>query len=180
MKPSTRRMWCVRLTAGLLMIASSPALAQDRVVQALAPSQGSGQVFPVGPTKLMILASFSGILYVRGQDGFLDALPMLCPAVQVLDTTLKRGEATGHCIFTGPGDDVIYSDWTCAGVPGACEGEFTLTGGTGRFQGISGGGKLVVRAALAETAASLSDGGVVRNSAGLALWPALRYRIPGQ
>ena len=29
----------------------------------------------------------------------------------------------------------------------ACEGEFTRTGGTGKFTGITGGGKLVVRAA---------------------------------
>jgi hypothetical protein len=64
------------------------------------------------------------------------------------------------------------------GIQGACEGEFTLTGGTGKFAGITGGGKFVVRAALAETATSLTRGGVVSGAAGLAVWPALTYTIP--
>jgi hypothetical protein len=75
--------------------------------------------------------------------------------VQTLDAKSKRAEASRHCTLTATGDDVVYSAWTCTGVQGACEGEFTLTGGTGKFAGITGGGKLVVRAALSETAAKL-------------------------
>jgi hypothetical protein len=66
--------------------------------------------------------------------------------VQTLDIKSKRAEASGHCTLTAAGDDVVYSAWKCTGVQGACEGEFTLTGGTGKFAGITGGGKLIVRA----------------------------------
>ena len=105
---------------------------------------------------------------------------MLCPAVQFLDIKAKRAEASGHCTLTTAGDDVVYSAWTCTGMQGACEGEFALTGGTGKFAGITGGSKLRVRAALTETAASLSSGGVVRGAAALALWPELKYTIPAR
>jgi len=65
-------------------------------------------------------------------------------------------------------------------VPGTCEWAFTLTGGTGKFKGISGGGKIIVRAALAETAMDLSSGTVVRSAAGLAVWPEPKYNIPNK
>jgi hypothetical protein len=164
----------------MLVTTSQVALGEERTVQAMVPWQGSGEVFVVAPEKLMILASFPGIMYLQGTQGALDAAVMLCPAVQTLDIKSKRAEASGHCTLTAAGDDVVYSAWKCTGVQGACEGEFTLTGGTGKFTGITGGGKMTVRAALAETAASLSSGGVVRGAAGLAVWPTLKYTIPAK
>ena len=56
----------------------------------------------------------------------------------------------------------------------------TFTGGTGKFEGISGGGRMLVRAALAETAASASSGAVIRGATGLAIWPELKSKIPGR
>jgi hypothetical protein len=168
------------VTVGMLVTASHVALGEEKTVQAMAPWQGSGEVFVVAPEKLMILASFTGIMYLQGTQDALDAVVMLCPAVQTLDTKAKKAEASGHCTLTATGDDVVYSAWTCTGVQGACEGEFTLTGGTGKFTGITGGGKFIVRAALTETAASLSRGGVVSGAAGLVIWPALKYTIPAR
>jgi hypothetical protein len=179
-KMNTRQLLRVIVTVGLLVTARHVAFGEERTVQAMAPWQGSGEVFVVAPEKLMILASFTGIMYLQGTQGALDGVVMLCPAVQTLDTKAKRAEASGHCTLTGAGDDVVYSAWTCTGVQGTCEGEFTLTGGTGKFAGIAGGGKLMVRAALGETAASLSSGGVVRAAAGLAIWPELKYTIPAR
>jgi hypothetical protein len=177
---NARQLLRMMVTVGMLVTASHVALGEERTVQAMAPWQGSGEVFVVAPETLMILASFTGIMYLQGTQGALDAVVMLCPAVQTLDTKSKRAEASGHCTLTGAGDDVVYSAWKCTGVQGACEGEFTLTGGTGKFAGITGGGKMTVRAALAETAASLSRGGVVRDAAGLAVWPELKYTIPAR
>ena len=179
-KMNTRPLLRVMGTVGLLVTASQVAFSEERTVQAMAPWQGSGEVFVVAPEKLMILVSFTGIMYLQGTQGSLDGVVMRCPAVQTLDTTAKRAEASGHCTLTDDGDDVVYSAWTCTGVQGACEGEFTLTGGTGKFAGITGGGKLMVRAALTERAASLSSGGVVRAAAALALWPELTYTIPAR
>jgi hypothetical protein len=177
---NARQLLWVMVTVGMLVTASHVALGEERTVQAMAPWQGSGEVFVVAPEKLMILASFTGIMYLQDKQGALDAVVMLCPAVQTLDIKSKKAEASGHCTLTATGDDVVYSAWQCTGVQGACEGELTLTGGTGKFAGITGGGKLIVRAALHETAANLSSGGVVSGAAGLAVWPALIYTIPAR
>jgi hypothetical protein len=179
-KMNTRQLLRVIVTVGMLVTASHVAFGEERTVQAMAPWQGSGEVFVVAPEKLMILVSFTGIMYLQGKQGALDGVVMHCPAVQTLDIKAKRAEGSGHCTLTDAGDDVVYSAWKCTGVQGACEGEFTLTGGTGKFAGITGGGKLMVRAALTETAARLSSGGVVRAAAALAIWPELKYTIPAK
>jgi hypothetical protein len=167
------------VVASLLAIAGQ-SLAVENTVQAMASWQGSGEVFVVAPDKLMLLVSFTGIMYLQEKSGALDDVVMVCPAVQTLDTKSKHAEATGHCTFAAAGGELIYSTWKCAGVQGVCEGELTLTGGTGKFAGITGGGKMAVRAALSQTALSLSSGGVVKGAAGLAVWPALKYTIPAK
>ena len=175
-----RQLLRVMVTVGMLVTASHVARGEEETIQAMAPWQGSGEVFVVAPEKLMILVSFTGIMYLQGQQDAFDGVVMRPQAVQILDIKAKRAEASGHCTLTGAGDDVVYSAWTCTGVQGACEGEFTLTGGTGEFTSIGGGGKLRVRAALTETAANLSSGGVVSGAAALALWPELKYTIPAR
>lgn len=171
--------------AGLLAITSNSVLAEQGTVKAMAPWEGSGQVFEVAPEQLMVLGRFSGIMYLEnGQENTqenaqssLDTALMLCPTVQEINVATTEAKAYGHCIITKDEDNVVYAKWDCTGVPGACEGEFTITGGKGNFAGISGGGKLLVRAALAKTAADLSSGTVIRGAAGLALWPELKYQI---
>ena len=87
--------WSI-VAAGLLaMGASSSALAEEGTVQALAPWQGSGQVFVVVPEKVMILANYTGILYFQARTGALDAALMVCPAVQVLDTKSREVKPAG-------------------------------------------------------------------------------------
>jgi hypothetical protein len=50
--------------------------------------------------------------------------------------------------------------------------------GTGRFAGITGQGDFRVRTAVAELAIGAPGEGVQETAAGLAEWPALKYRIP--
>ena len=171
----------VMVALGVLASTNDAARGQTRTAQAMAPFQGSGEVFVVAPEKLVILANFAGILYVQGEPSPLDGAVMLCPVVQTLDTKSKRAEANGHCTFADAADDVVYSTLTCTGGHGSCEGQLVLTGGTGKFAGITGGGKLTVRAALTETAASLStSGGLVSGATGVTVWPELKYTIPAR
>jgi hypothetical protein len=58
-----------------------------------------------------------------------------------------------------------------------CSGEFTITGGTGSMAGITGGGPIRLQSAFAH--AALVPGSIVdQTAAGLALWPALSYKLP--
>jgi len=74
----------------------------------------------------------------------------------------------------------VFARWTCAGTHQVeCKGTFTLTGGTGRFGGISGQSEFRVRTAIAELAIGSHMGeGIHETAAGIAEWPTLRYRIP--
>jgi hypothetical protein len=58
-KMNTRQLLRVIVTLGMLVTASQVALGEERTVQAMAPWQGSGEVFVVAPEKLMILVSFT-------------------------------------------------------------------------------------------------------------------------
>lgn len=159
---------------------SGSVLAEERTVRAMSPWQGSGQVYAVAPDKRMILGRYAGIMYIENGEGSLDAAIMLCPAVQNIDTKTKKVDAFGHCVISEGEESLVYSEWKCKGSLGGCDGEFKITGGTGEFEGISGGGKMQVRAALIETAVDLSSGAVVRDAAGLAVWPELKYKIPSK
>ncbi len=165
------------LAAGLAFSSNGMA-AEEGTVTAMSPWQGSGQVYVVAPDRRLILGRYAGIMYIETGEGSLDTAIMLCPAVQTIDTATKESGAHGHCVISDGEDNLVYSEWKCEGSVGACEGDFNITGGTGKFKGITGGGQLLVRAALVETAIDLENGSVVRDAAGLAVWPELEYKIP--
>jgi hypothetical protein len=110
----------------------------------------------------------------------LDGAIVRCPANQSIDTRSGRAEATGHCTFTTDDGSQVFSQWRCAGARGSCEGELSFTGGTGKLTGIVGGGRMVWRAGLADTAAKLTMGGAVRDAVGLLSWPSFGYELPGR
>ncbi len=164
--------------AAILSLGLQSAVAEEGTVRAMSPWKGSGQVYAVAPDRRLILARYAGIMYIETGEGSLDTAIMLCPSVQTIDTDTKESGAHGHCVITDDEDNLVYSEWKCEGTVGACEGDFKITGGAGKFEGISGGGKMMVRTALVETAIDLENGAVVRDAAGLAVWPELNYAIP--
>jgi hypothetical protein len=115
---NARQLLGVMVAVGMLVTASYVARGDERTVQAMAPWQGSGEVFVVAPEQLMVLASLTGIMYLQGTQGPLDGVVMHCPAVQTLDAKSKRADASGHCTLTATGDDVVYSAWKCTGYRG--------------------------------------------------------------
>jgi hypothetical protein len=57
------------------------------------------------------------------------------------------------------------------------QGKFTITGGTGEFQGIKGSGDMVAQTVLGAMAVSLESGAAVSAAKGLAVWPELKFTI---
>ena len=163
-----------------LAVSSGGMAAEEGTVTVMSPWEGSGEVFQVAPDKLLVLSRYTGIMYIEDKEGALDTAVMLCPGVDEINVETKKTKGRGHCIISDGEDDLVFSEWTCVGVLGGCEGDFKLTGGTGKFEGISGGGKMHVRTALIEAAIDLSSGAVLKDAAGLAVWPELKYKIPGE
>jgi len=171
---------CVLAAAVFALGVAGPARADEGKVKVLAPWQGEGQVFQIEPGKVMFLGRFDGIMYVEDGKGPLDGAPFVCPGTQVIEVDKGSMVASGHCMVTPSEEEEVFAKWSCAGQAGTCKGRLEFTGGTGRFEGITGGGDMTVRTVLSDLATDASRGEVVRTAAGLAVWPELVYRFPGK
>ena len=98
----------------------------------------------------------------------------------MIEVNLGSGEAIGEgrCIVTGTSGDRVFAAWECVGIATiGCIGKFDLTAGTGRFQGVTGGGPFILRSAIGELRADLITGEVDSIGLGLATWPKLTINL---
>jgi hypothetical protein len=154
------------------------AHAASSTISVVIPWQGQGQIYPVDTNKLRFLGSLEGIIYVENAEGELNEAFVRCPIVQNIDTGDGSTSASGNCVIVASTTDSVFAELTCEGMTGLCRGEFKLTGGTGRFAGISGSGKMTVRSPVHALAADLSEGTVVHVAAGILQIPELKYSLP--
>ena len=167
------------LTAILILCAcSSLTFAASTTVSAVIPWQGQGQIYPIGTDKLRFLGAIEGIMYVETVEGALNEAFVRCPIVQEIDVTRETTSATGNCTIVVSTEDAVFAELTCTGMQGYCSGEFKLTGGTGRFSGISGSSRMTVRSPVHALAKNLSDGTVLQIAAGILQLPELKITLP--
>jgi hypothetical protein len=154
------------------------ARAQDeQSIKAFAAWQGRGQIFETGPDRATFVGSFSGMIFIDTEKGPLDAGYMVCPAI--LDVNIKDGtqEGKGRCTISAKDGSRAYADLSCKGVHMVgCNGDFTFTGGTDRFAGLTGGGPVTIRSGVQDFA--VGGGNTVQESAGgIIIWPKLTYKL---
>ncbi len=175
----TKRLLISLVTAILSLLGSnSPALAESSTISAIIPWQGQGQIFPVNKDRLQFLGALEGIMYVETVEGAMNEAFVRCPVVQTIDGTDGSTSATGNCLIVVSTEDTVFAELTCEGIAGLCVGDFTITGGTGRFDGISGSGQMTIRSPVHALAADLSDGTMIHAAAGLLQIPKLRIDLP--
>ena len=167
-------------TAVMLLMCSwsGPTYAASNTISAVIPWQGQGQIFPVATDRLRFLGSIEGIMYVETAEGDMNEAFVRCPIVQDIDAVDGSTSASGNCLIIVSTEDAVFAEISCEGKTGLCRGEIKLTGGTGRFAGISGSGDLTVRSPVHALAADLSEGTVVHAAAGILQMPELKYRLP--
>lgn len=117
-------------------------------------------------------------MYVETAKGDMNEAFVRCPIVQDIDASNGTTSASGSCVITVSTEDSVFAEINCKGVAGMCRGDFKLTGGTGRFAGISGSGEMTVRSPVHALAADLSDGTVVHVAAGILQLPKLKVNLP--
>ncbi len=157
---------------------SGPTHAESRTISAVIPWQGQGQIFPVGTDKHRFLGSIEGIMYVETAEGDMNEAFVRCPIIQNIDAVGGSTSASGNCVIVVSTADSVFAEISCEGIAGLCSGEFKLTGGTGRFAGISGSGKMTVRSPVHALVADLSEGTVLHIAAGILQIPELKYNLP--
>lgn len=164
----------------LAALIASPLAADEGTAKILAPWEANGRLFQVAVDKLQFIGTFEGIMYIEHGEGLMDAALFTCPSSQITEVLSNKTTAHGYCTIESPNGDYIYAEYTCDGEPGACAGQFTLTGGTGKLVGITGESELIVRTALSGTTIDQENGGTVSAAKGLAIWPEMRFEIPGK
>lgn len=164
----------------VLSTVTLPAAAEVGTAKILAPWEANGQLFQVAVDKLQFIGTFEGIMYIEHGDGLLDAALFTCPSTQIIHVLTNQVESHGYCTIESPTGDYVYAEFNCNGEPGSCKGKFTLTGGTGKLTGITGESPMSVRTALSGTSIDEANGGTVSAAKGLAIWPEMRFEIPGK
>jgi hypothetical protein len=162
------------------LLCAAPLPAAEGTAKILAPWEANGQLFQVAVDKLQFIGTFEGIMYIEQGDGLFDTALFTCPATQIIHVITNKMEGHGYCTLESPTGDFVYAEFNCDGEPGACKGRFVLTGGTGTLAGITGESTMVVRTALRGTSLDQESGGTVSAAKGLAIWPELRFQVPGK
>ncbi len=157
---------------------SSMSYADTRTVSAVVSWQGQGEVFPIGVDTLRFLGSIEGVMYIDTAEGPLNEAFVECPIVQNIDVSSQSITSTGNCTIVVSTEDAVFAELSCEGVKGFCLGEFKLTGGTGRFSGISGSSEMTVRSPMHALVADLSNGTVLNVASGILQIPALTFTLP--
>lgn len=163
----------------ILLLLAQPLSAAVGTAKILAPWEANGQIFQVAVDRLQFIGTFEGIMYIENGDGLLDAALFTCPSTQIIHILSNEMQGHGYCTIESPTGDYVYAEFNCNGQPGSCKGTFTLTGGTGKLSGITGESAMIVRTALRGTSIDQESGGTVSAAKGLAIWPEMRFEVPG-
>lgn len=160
-------------------MAAEPAeSAEQAAVKAFAAWEGAGQAVRTGDSEATFVGTISGIVYVETEKGPVASGSMVCPAILQVNMNDGSQHGTGRCNLTADDGAQIFARLECSGIHLiGCDGDFTLTGGTGRFAGISGGGAVTLRSELREVV-GMAGGPVVESVSGIMFWPNLSYQIP--
>lgn len=175
-----RRFIAISLTALLaaVVLARPAHAAEEGTLKAFAAWHGDGQTVQTGPTEATFIGTIAGTVYVETDKGPIDGGQMVCPAMLVVNTDDGTQSGAGRCNITARDGARIFAQLTCTGVHlVGCAGDFTLTGGTDRFAGITGGGHFTVRTQLQELV-RLSGSTVVQSASGIMFWRELHYKVP--
>jgi len=156
----------------------SASAAEEATVKVFSAWQGQGGTFQTGPKEATFVGVLTGRMYAETEKGPIESGLMVCPATLKIGLEDGKQEGAGGCTITAKDGAQIYAEIACAGVYlVGCNGDLTLTGGTGRFEGISGGGKVLIRSSFLKTT-SVSTGVIKDEGTGILYIQELHYKIP--
>ena len=117
-------------------------------------------------------------MYVETVEGEMNEAFVQCPIIQDIDRESQKNTVSGNCTIIVSMEDAVFAELTCEGERGLCRGKVELTGGKGRFNGVSGSSKMVVRSPVPALTAAQSDGTVLHVAAGIIQSPKLIVKLP--
>jgi hypothetical protein len=133
-------------------------VAQDgpQTFNAFSVASAHGTVVPSGEQQSLLVAVVKGPLFIETDEGPVEAGSVSCAASLRLNGQTRQQSGSGACSFIGTDGATAWGEWQCEGYDlVGCRGKLALTGGSGRFKGISGGGGLVWRPSSRDLAAKI-------------------------
>ena len=129
--------YAIAATAAVLF--SGLAQAQDWKVTGEFGWFGVGKAFELEKGHYYWVGEFSGTFFNdKGENSLFHRAGVKCPAFNDLDLNKKKSKAGGYCIITDVQGDQAWLSWQNEGDGQRGPGNFTYTGGTGKYKGISG------------------------------------------
>ncbi len=169
---------CVMAVLAAAAPAGPAAAGEQATIEAFAAWSGEGRAVQTGPSEATFVGTISGTVYVETEKGPVESGRMLCPAIVRVNMDDGSQSGAGRCSFTAKDGAQIFAELACTGIHLiGCDGDFTLTGGSGRFAGITGGGMVILRSEFRELV-GVSGGSIVESVSGIMFWPSLSYQIP--
>ena len=169
--------WASRVSLATVLVATV-AQAEEATVEAFSVYRSEGELARTGPDSATFAGTASGLFFVQTSEGPGRPSTIACPVSIEVDLETGAQTGQGKCTIETRDGESVFADWTCNGYHlVGCRGDFTLTGGTGRYEGVSGGGKMTVRSDLHELAVA-SASTVSRTSQGVIWWEKLRVEVP--
>jgi hypothetical protein len=155
-----------------IALLAAPVQAQDepQVFNAFAIAVASGTIIKSGDRQATVVGTLKGPMFVETDEGPVDAGSVVCGATVTVDRTTARQTGTGICTFAAQDGATAWGQWECAGYElVGCRGVLKLSGGAGRFAGVTGEGSMVWRPSAHELKRQL-DGTTLQNTTGLLIW----------
>ena len=161
----------VALSAALLLpLGAARAQDEPQVFNAFAVAVANGTILKAGARELMVIGTLKGPMFIETDEGPVDAGSVVCGASVKVEQAGGRHSGSGVCTFQAQDGATAWGDWECAGYELiGCRGKLTLTGGSGRFEGVTGEGAMVWRPSAHELKKQL-DGTTLQNTTGLLIW----------
>ena len=175
--PTSGRARSFLLALGALLAAAGTR-AEEATVEAFSVYRSEGELSRTGPKSATFAGTASGLFFVQTTEGPGRPSQIVCPSSIEVDLETGAQTGKGKCTIETREGESVFADWTCKGYHlVGCRGDFILIGGTGRFEGASGGGKMTVRSDLHELAIA-SPTTISRTSEGVIWWAKLRVEVP--
>jgi hypothetical protein len=164
----------------LLTAGPWPGIAEDRLqLKAIVSWSGHGQLFQTGTDEQEFLGSLDGVMFIETSEGTLNEAFVECTARRTLDRGESKTAGSGKCTIVQSSEDSVFANYDCTGELGACAGTFTITGGTGKFKGISGSSPMTMRSPLRHLVHSMTSAEEVVVRYGVMILLDLNYTIAG-
>lgn len=164
------------LPAFVIAIGEDAAAKTDQTIRAFSVWQTSGQVPPISGSGVFE-DTITGLFYVDTAKGPVAAGNLTCKArLEIKADKTQAGSA--DCTITTKDGTQVFGKLQCSGVfMVGCNGDLTFTGGSGRFQGVKGGGRAVIRSEFADLPQQANaDPSATRS--GIIYFEKLRYQLP--